>query len=86
MQGSDNGAAIVGMLLIVAAIAIYFLPSIVASNRRHQNAEAIAVLNLLLGWTVLGWIVALVWAFTAVQRPRGEMPPDWSADYDKARR
>jgi hypothetical protein len=54
------GEAIVG-------IALYLLPAIVACTRAHQSALAIFLLNLLLGWTVLGWIVALVWAATAVR-------------------
>ena len=41
----------------------YFLPAIVAGLRRHYNAGAILCLNLFLGWTMLGWVVALVWAF-----------------------
>jgi len=47
---------------IVAAI--YFLPSIIAAHKRKKNSTAIVVLNLMLGWTVLGWIIALVWAVT----------------------
>jgi hypothetical protein len=52
--------------LIIWAI-IYFTPAIVANGRRHHNRYAILILDLLLGWTVLGWIIALVWACT---RPR----------------
>lgn len=51
----------------IALAAIYFIPAIVAHDRRHHNRYAIYALNLLLGWTVLGWIAALVWALTAVQ-------------------
>lgn len=51
---------------VTAAIifGIYFFPGLVAELRRHRNRTAIAILNLLLGWTVLGWIAALVWAAT----------------------
>lgn len=58
-----------GDLLFVLLIGgtLYFLPAIVAGNRRHHQAAAIFFLNLLLGWTVLGWIAALVWACTAVE-------------------
>ncbi len=38
----------------------YFLPAIIGRHKR--NARAILVLNLLLGWTILGWIGALIWA------------------------
>jgi hypothetical protein len=51
----------------IVGIALYLLPAIVACTRAHQSALAIFLLNLLLGWTVLGWIVALVWAATAVR-------------------
>jgi uncharacterized membrane protein YqaE (UPF0057 family) len=49
---------------IVGALTIYFAPTIVALSRGHLSAGAIFILNLLLGWTVLGWVVALVWAGT----------------------
>ncbi|MFI5103885.1 MAG: superinfection immunity protein, partial [Terriglobales bacterium] len=35
---------------------------IIASGRGHNNQGAICVLNLFLGWTVLGWLVALIWS------------------------
>ncbi len=43
------------------------LAGIVAAVRNHHQGGAIIVLNLFLGWTVLGWIMALVWASTAVK-------------------
>lgn len=50
-------------LVVVLVLAVlYFLPTIVGWSKR--NAEAIFVLNLLLGWTFIGWAVALVWALT----------------------
>jgi hypothetical protein len=49
----------------VALAAVYFLPVIVAGLRSHRNIGAIAVLNLLLGWTLLGWIGALIWSATS---------------------
>ena len=41
---------------------VYFLPSIIAIARSKRDAGSIFVLNLLLGWTFIGWIIALVWA------------------------
>ena len=41
---------------------MYFLPSIVALLRNKRDTLAIFLLNLFLGWSVVGWIVALVWA------------------------
>lgn len=62
-----------GLFFIIVLLVLYFLPGIIASARTHHNALAIWVLTLFLGWTALGWIVALVWAFTAVQpKPKSE--------------
>jgi Superinfection immunity protein len=43
---------------------LYFLPALVANHRRHHNQAAIFTLNLLGGWTAIGWIAAFVWAMT----------------------
>jgi len=43
-------------------VILYMVPAIVAAARKKRNAGAICVLNLVLGWTVIGWCVALVWA------------------------
>jgi hypothetical protein len=48
---------------LIGIVALYFLPSIIAHKKR--NKSAIVALNLLLGWTVLGWVIALVWALTS---------------------
>jgi hypothetical protein len=41
---------------------LYFLPSIIALARSKRDTLAIFLLNFFLGWSVIGWIVALVWA------------------------
>jgi thiol:disulfide interchange protein len=56
------------ILLMAVGIWIYFLPWLEARHRKHPNAASIGILNLLLGWTFLGWVAALVWAFTNPQR------------------
>ena len=53
---------LVVVVLLVLAVVLYFLPSLVAYRKR--NGGAICVLNLLLGWTLLGWVVAMLWACT----------------------
>ena len=44
---------------------MYFLPSIIGLARSKRNLGRIFVLNLLLGWTMIGWIVAFIWAVKA---------------------
>lgn len=41
---------------------LYFLPAIIAGVRHKRDTLAIFLLNFFLGWTFIGWIVALVWA------------------------
>ncbi len=47
---------------------LYFLPWMIALIRGHHNAGAIFLLNLLLGWTLIGWLFAFIWSFTSVRR------------------
>lgn len=52
-----------GLILIVVAIAIYFLPVIIGGCRdKAHGGFGILLLNLFLGWTVVGWFAALIWA------------------------
>jgi len=53
---------ILELLLVILIFALYFLPTLIAFLRQHKNKLAIFLLNLLLGWTVLGWVVSLVWS------------------------
>lgn len=52
------------MGLLILLLVIYLLPMIVALVRDHKNSGAISVLNILTGWTLMGWVVSLVWALT----------------------
>ena len=45
------------------SITVFMLPTIVAALKHKKTIKPILVLNILGGWTVIGWIVALVWAF-----------------------
>ena len=61
----ENQNTVQVVLLLAIAVAVYFIPNWIASARKHPNANAIFVTNLLLGWTVIGWIAALIWSFTS---------------------
>ena len=61
-------AAAIGVLIgILIAIAAYFIPTAVAAFRGHHNTMAIFGLNLLLGWTFIGWVASLIWSLTAIE-------------------
>ena len=51
-----------GLILLIIMGIIYFIPTIVANNRNHRQFTAIFLLNLLLGWTFIGWVAALIWS------------------------
>lgn len=46
----------------VAGLITYFIPSLIAHRRKHRNLTALVALNFFAGWTILGWVGALVWA------------------------
>jgi hypothetical protein len=57
-------SSIIGIILFILSLALYFLPTIIAVVRKKRNALAIFLLNLFLGVTFIGWVVALVWSVT----------------------
>lgn len=56
------------MEVIILIAVLHFLPTIIALARGHHNGFAIFLTNLLLGWTVIGWVVAFIWSCTAIER------------------
>jgi hypothetical protein len=62
-SGSDTGAGIFFLVMIVIGACLYFLPSIVAKKRNVPDLGTVVVLNTFLGWTFIGWVVSLSMAF-----------------------
>ena len=50
------------IVVLAAVVALYFLPALIADRRKRHDLLIIAVFNAVLGWTVLGWLLALFWA------------------------
>ena len=70
--------AIAGTFGFIALLAAYWVPTITAYVRHVPAKAQIVIVNLFLGWTLIGWVVALVMAFRAVPEPavrRGAPPP-----------
>ena len=63
---SDAVSGLGPALLLIVGMLVYFLPSLV--GHKKTNANAIFVLNLFLGWTIVGWVVSLVWAVSVESR------------------
>ena len=59
-------AASVGSSALIVLLGLYFIPSIVGGVRKVPNIGSVVVLNLFLGWTLVGWVVALAMAARSV--------------------
>lgn len=55
---------VVGLCFVTVAIFLYCLPWYIAARRKHHNKVPIALLNIFFGWSLIGWMAALMWAFT----------------------
>lgn len=67
-SASGGGAAIGGLVLLLVIAAAYFLPLIVAILRKVPNVGSVAVVNFFLGWTFIGWVVAMAMACRSADR------------------
>ena len=63
--GAAGGALLFGFIILLG---LYFLPTIVARVRGVPNLGSVAVINTLLGFTLVGWVVALAMAARSVPR------------------
>ena len=69
-QATDVDGAAAGIVIIFLLIAgLYFVPTIVAMVRQVSNLGSVIVINLFLGWTLIGWVIAL--AMAARSKPPG---------------
>ncbi len=58
------------MTLLSTLFIMYWLPTIIAIVRQAHSALGVFIVNFLLGWTVLGWVLALIWSLAADNRYR----------------
>lgn len=68
-----DGTALLLVAALVVALFVYFLPTGIAQQRRHRERTPIFLLNLLLGWTFMGWVAAFVWSLTSNVEPSGPL-------------
>ncbi|MCC8400445.1 superinfection immunity protein [Paraburkholderia sp. MMS20-SJTN17] len=57
-----GGNVAVQVIAAALALALYFLPAIIADRRKRRDVLTLALFNACLGWTVLGWLLAMYWA------------------------
>jgi hypothetical protein len=56
------------LVFALVGVALYFLPTVIAAARNARHLGAIVVINLFLGWTFVGWVVALALAVASSSR------------------
>jgi len=61
----------IALSAVVFVPCLYMLPTYEAWSRKQPNLQSIAALNLFLGWTIVGWVAALIWAF---KKPESSAP------------
>jgi hypothetical protein len=62
--GEVFGKMVLVLVLLGIGLALYFAPTIQAHQNKKKQTTAIFCLNFFLGWTILGWVGAMVWAVT----------------------
>jgi len=60
MRMQDVGIWEITVIALICAL--YFLPTFIAVTRKHNDSVGIMTLNILLGWTFLGWLGSLIWS------------------------
>jgi hypothetical protein len=67
---SDVGGGVLVFLFLAVIVAIWTVPMFIAAKRSHPQAVPIIMIDLFLGFTLIGWIVAFAWSLSAIP-PRG---------------
>ena len=53
------------MEIILIVLVFYFIPTIIAISRKHKSMAAIIVVNVLFGWSLIGWLWAFIWSLAS---------------------
>lgn len=67
---TTGGDALGGVFAFIFLLCLYLIPTFVAAARKVPNAGSVFVINLLLGWTLIGWVVALAMAARSTPPPQ----------------
>ena len=53
------------VILLLLTVAIYMLPTLIAYARDIQHRQLVTLINIIAGWTLIGWVVTFIWALMA---------------------
>lgn len=66
---------VVSLLFFLVAPALYLLPTYEAWASKKDNLSAIALVNIFLGWSLIGWVVAMAWALKRPETVIAQVSP-----------
>ncbi len=70
-----GGLGLIGLIGVgVLALVLTILPIVIAVRRNHPQTLGITLLTIFLGWTLLGWLAALIWATWSFAADRAAAP------------
>lgn len=59
-------------MTFIFILTLYLFPWCVAKWRKHRNSAPIGLTNFFFGWTGIGWLIALIWAFSDNVKAKGQ--------------
>lgn len=66
-----KGDPVAGLFILTLGGLIYFAPALLALARGAAHVGGVFVVNLFLGWTLVGWVAALAWAVSSARATNG---------------
>jgi hypothetical protein len=64
---SNLAAQYTNYFLIIFGFILYFIPAFIAWFRYHPNRASIIIIDLFLGWTLIGWVISLAWSVSRIK-------------------
>jgi hypothetical protein len=80
----DGAALLFVLLLFVAATFVYIAPALHAYRRKHPDRQAILALNVLLGWLLIPWVIALAWSMRHI--PAGDRMASYEPGFSSTKK
>lgn len=68
MEQPDLFSIFFFLAIAACGLLVYLLPVFIAARSNHPHASGIIIVTLFLGWTLIGWVVAMAWAVTMPRR------------------